>query len=88
MGDSGGFICIVSNAMLIVAGIQKAMSIVAKTMFMVIFRAKGNSWNYRNCNSLGKFYKKKFEVIELKNLGLTSPFFLEPPRNGVHDEEK
>ena len=88
MGDSGGFICIVSNAMLIVAGIQKAMSIVAKTMFKVIFRAKGNSWNYRNCNSLGKFYVKKFEVIELKNLDSTSPIFSEPPRNGVHDEEK
>ena len=40
MGDSGGFICIVSNAMLIVAGIQKAMSIVAKAMFMAILRAK------------------------------------------------
>ena len=40
MGDSGELISIVSNAMLIVAGIQKAMSIVAKAMFMVILRAK------------------------------------------------
>ena len=42
MGDSGGLISIVSNAMLIVAGIQKAMSIIAKTMFMVILWAKGD----------------------------------------------
>ena len=55
MGTSGGLISIVSNAMLIVAEMQKAVSIVAKPMFMVIFRTKGDSGNYRNYNSLRNF---------------------------------
>lgn len=63
MGNSGELISIVSNAMLIVAGIQKAMSIVAKTMFMVIFRAKGNSWNYRNCNSFRNFTRRNLKLL-------------------------
>jgi hypothetical protein len=49
--------------MFIVATIQKAMFIVAKSRFIASWRANRSFKNYRNYNSFRKFTRRKLKLL-------------------------